>query len=871
MKEKTLVQMILPLLIIVFFLLFLINLYYIFQHQKRELLNEISGKLNSSDKIFKEDIQKGANFLFGLIDFVQKNKELEKAIKNNDVDTLKRAGDTIFKQLKSKHNITHFTFISTDRISLVRLHEPSLFGDKINRYTMLQAEKTGKPSYGLELGLLGTYTIRAVVPWYIDQKLIGYIELGDDIDDIIDRIRDTLNIEPFVLIEKKLLNQKNWEAGIKILGYNSSWGILPNYVINNKYKGVIPQSLIRIFSDNSFKKQQIYLFEPSNDIRYNLGYFPISDAKGKEVGVMVLVDNYEDIYHQEINTFAITALLSLSIILILIAFFFKILSSIDHRLTNHNIILENTVKERTADLLQANSVIESRYLLQDTLRKILAIAVEDISMDDLLDLILAELIKLPFLSIEGKGLILLIEDNPEILILKMHNGLSEEIIKKCASVNLGYCLCGRAAKERKVIFASCIDSDHDIMYDGIKPHGHFVIPIISGENLLGILNFYMCEGVERNQQEEDFLISVTNTLASIIERKKTADLFKINSEENLKIQQMLNVVLKISMQSITLQKQIEIILYIILSSEWLGVNSNALVHLVDEKSLDRLVLIAQVGIPADIAVKCSNIPFSHCICGEVAKNKKSIYTQSSTTAGCCKGHFCNRYITPILSGDKLLGILNIYAGDEFNDCDETDAMHVLWHKMEHFISSLTSILAGIIEKKKIEQTLEQMANYDTLTNLPNRAFFINSLSNILWQAKRYIEMFAILFIDLDGFKAVNDTFGHNIGDLLLKEVANRLTGCLRRNDVLSRIGGDEFIILLNRIKSRSEVSEVAERIITQISAPFHLDNNTCNIGTSIGISIHPDDGENVDELIKKADNSMYDVKKQGKNNFKFFS
>ncbi|MBF0540610.1 MAG: diguanylate cyclase [Nitrospirae bacterium] len=369
---------------------------------------------------------------------------------------------------------------------------------------------------------------------------------------------------------------------------------------------------------------------------------------------------------------------------------------------------------------------------------------------------------------------------------------------------------------------------------------------------------------------KDFLLGIIRDVTERKEKMDQIEQFKDKAHEDFKIQQLLNVILKISMESINLKKQLEIILLLIHSAEWLGLNSHALIHLVDETNEDKLVLFAHVGMSEELQKEWANINIDHCVIGDAVKNMNIIYSDIKYVGQCGNEPFQDRYISPILSGEKLLGVLNVYLGKDFDRETKTNTGNNLGQKLESFLSSLLTVLASIIEKKKIEQSLKQMANHDLLTNLPNRTFFKSMLSQTLWQASRYNESFAILFIDLDGFKAVNDNFGHNIGDLLLKEVASRLSSCLRRIDVLSRIGGDEFIVMLSRINSRDDVSEVAKKIIQQISHPFLLDSNTCKIGTSVGISIYPDDGDNEEELIKKADNSMYEVKKRGKNNFKFY-
>lgn len=181
-----------------------------------------------------------------------------------------------------------------------------------------------------------------------------------------------------------------------------------------------------------------------------------------------------------------------------------------------------------------------------------------------------------------------------------------------------------------------------------------------------------------------------------------------------------------------------------------------------------------------------------------------------------------------------------------------------------------SIVRDITERKIIEENTKHAAHYDYLTDLPNRALFVDRLEYALSLAKRSKHRLALFFLDLDGFKKVNDTLGHGHGDLLLKEVAARLLRSIRSSDVLARIGGDEFTFILNNIDLRVNASLVANKILTVLSEPFDLDGQICHIGGSIGISFYPDDSDTSESLIKQADDAMYLAKKSGKNTCRFY-
>ena len=189
----------------------------------------------------------------------------------------------------------------------------------------------------------------------------------------------------------------------------------------------------------------------------------------------------------------------------------------------------------------------------------------------------------------------------------------------------------------------------------------------------------------------------------------------------------------------------------------------------------------------------------------------------------------------------------------------------------------------ITTRKRAEEQIAKMAYFDVLTSLPNRYLFKDRLNQAILYAEKYKKLLAIIYLDLDDFKRINDTFGHNFGDKFLQAVSDRLEKKIRRIDTLSRIeednlettiarlGGDEFTILLREIKETKDASRVAQRIVDLFSQPFYIENRVIFISTSIGISLYPNDGKDVDTLLKNADTAMYHAKEKGRNHYQFFS
>jgi diguanylate cyclase (GGDEF)-like protein/PAS domain S-box-containing protein len=183
------------------------------------------------------------------------------------------------------------------------------------------------------------------------------------------------------------------------------------------------------------------------------------------------------------------------------------------------------------------------------------------------------------------------------------------------------------------------------------------------------------------------------------------------------------------------------------------------------------------------------------------------------------------------------------------------------------IRNYVAIFSDITERKQAEARVQFLAHYDALTELPNRILFADRLNQALLSAARNHAMLAVMFLDLDRFKLVNDSFGHAAGDLLLKEVARRLLRSVRASDTVSRQSGDEFVILLSDIGNHDDWANVAQKILHSASEPFHIEGNELHVGCSIGISLYPDDGADAGTLLKKADTAMYRAKHLGRNNY----
>jgi diguanylate cyclase (GGDEF)-like protein/PAS domain S-box-containing protein len=187
------------------------------------------------------------------------------------------------------------------------------------------------------------------------------------------------------------------------------------------------------------------------------------------------------------------------------------------------------------------------------------------------------------------------------------------------------------------------------------------------------------------------------------------------------------------------------------------------------------------------------------------------------------------------------------------------------------VTHCQGVVLDITSRKQAEESIHKLAFYDNLTGLPNRSLFMNRLQQALAQCRRDERLAALLFLDLDHFKEVNDQYGHAVGDKLLHAVGLRLASCIRQNDTLARFGGDEFIMLVSGSEAAEDLRRVAEKILSMMAEPFCIDQHRFDVSTSIGIALHPQDGEDTDLLLKRADVAMYVAKEMGRNGYCFFN
>ncbi|MBF0183708.1 MAG: GGDEF domain-containing protein [Magnetococcales bacterium] len=396
-----------------------------------------------------------------------------------------------------------------------------------------------------------------------------------------------------------------------------------------------------------------------------------------------------------------------------------------------------------------------------------------------------------------------------------------------------------------------------------KRHGlvsSVAIPLIFQQKTFGAFNLYSSTANDFNADRVALLSRVAEHTAFGIYTLRENQMREQEEARLQKSHQSRHAIAKLlesSLEPVPLTRQLEMALHTILSIPWLSIESKGSIFLADENSRT-LTLQAQHGLATPLLTQCHTISYGYCLCGRAAASQEVVFRSSVdaqhevTFAGIKPhGHYC----VPIMVQKRLLGVLNLYVEDGYKENPEERA----------FLTTVANTLAGIIERKSVEEEIARLARYDSLTGVFNRHSFQEHLQRSMAIARRKRQSIAILFLDLDQFKPINDHYGHATGDELLRQVSQRILDAVRATDVVSRFGGDEFCVLLLDIIQEEDVIAIGQKIIHSIAFPFILNNIECHVGVSIGAAIYPAHCNDTETLLKLADQSLYDVKRNGRN------
>jgi diguanylate cyclase (GGDEF)-like protein/PAS domain S-box-containing protein len=572
---------------------------------------------------------------------------------------------------------------------------------------------------------------------------------------------------------------------------------------------------------------------------------------------------------------------------------------------------------------RASEEIKRNYNEQQALAEIMHISLQPVSLNEMLSRSLYVLLASPSFSVLRKGAIFLVNKDMDTLKLEVNRGFSESQQMSCARLPFGKCLCGQAAEKCETIFTNHLDENHDINYDGMKQHGHYCVPILSGDHLIGVFNTYVEAGYTRKEDDVIFLKSAANILALAIVNKE--------AEEALRFTQF------------SVEHTGDALFWIKPDGCFTYINDAALSSLgyshddmmsmsvmdidpdfneedwhqswVDLKKKGSLLLESthrrKDGSTFPVEIKANyleydgkqyDFAFVHDIT-ERKKAEEELQTSHESLTAILNSMDSLVYIADMNTYEVLF--LNEYGKKTFGNhvgkncweilqtnqsepCEfctnehliDTDGnstgihiwefqntMNNRWYEcrdqaVRWFDGRLVrmEIATDITDRKQDEETIKHMAHHDLLTGLPNRILFMDRLEQAIARSRRDKSMMAVMFLDLDKFKPINDSMGHSTGDLILKKISEKLTSCMRETDTVARFGGDEFIALITDLKDTNTSTQMARKLGSIIAEPITLGANEFSLGVSIGIALYPEHADTTEKLISMADEAMYMAK-----------
>jgi PAS domain S-box-containing protein len=266
----------------------------VYRIQDNETTDRVVKKLNSVKELYKTQLDSDASMLAAALRVILSNERMKEALRAKDRKALLEWGASLSKELRVNHKITHFYFQGPDRVNILRFYKPEKYGDTINRFTMLEAQRAGQLIYGVELGTLGTFTLRVVSPCYDKGQLLGYIELGEEIEHIVSSLHKVLGVDIYVSIAKKNINREQWEEGMRMLGRKPDWERFPEHVIVSQTRKDFLEDLAPFLLESEHSRETMDITVSSKGAHYRCRFVHLLDASGKEVGDMIVALDVTD-------------------------------------------------------------------------------------------------------------------------------------------------------------------------------------------------------------------------------------------------------------------------------------------------------------------------------------------------------------------------------------------------------------------------------------------------------------------------------------------------------------------------------------------------------------------------------------------------
>ncbi|MDH3348377.1 MAG: hypothetical protein OEM02_09830 [Desulfobulbaceae bacterium] len=505
---------------LVLFLLVLVlwNFLGFYWYSMNHISDHILLKEEEVKALYHKQLADDGQLMANLIDTLQEKPCLARSFLAKDRKLLQKCAEPLLDDLHSKYGVSLFYFHNPDKVNFLRVHNPNRHSDPIKRFTLDGSSESGETIWGIEIGTFGTFTLRTVYPWYINGALIGYIELGKAINYLTPRIKETLKVNLIFIINKEFTSRSKWKEGQKMLGHHGDWDEYPNFVVIDRTTSLwLPDSDHFLTSYTGDDSHNYFEFTEEGH-NFQASKIPLLDAGTRHVGhVIVIIDVTQEMTDQKVGLICYGGF-NLLIVIIFSTFFWVYFN----RLQTTRIQQEEKKGAALFKLQQTEKQQRQREKVLTTDKHHYQRALlEEQALGALLHLALAPTTMKKYLRESLEKLIssiTWIDHLPEavIFLTKTHSGkqvlelaesfnLSPELQIRCARVEFGFCLCGRAAANREIIYIDKVDDKHDISFDSMIPHGHYVIPMLRDDTLVGVFNLYIPHGSMRDERNETFL------------------------------------------------------------------------------------------------------------------------------------------------------------------------------------------------------------------------------------------------------------------------------------------------------------------------------------------------------------------------------
>lgn len=867
----------------------------LYQQYRHYMHHKFSGNIFEMNHDMEVLLDQQTSALSLVIKPIAADPAVQKALRAGNSRALFAQWHGIFEKMKEENGLTHFYFMDKNRVCLARIHNPLKKGDVIDRFTALEAEWSRKISSGIEVGPMGTLTLRVVQPVIVENELIGYVELGKEIEDVIKYLHVQSDIQLAVILRKEYLNRSAWEEGMRLLAREGNWNLLKNDALVYSSMEKIPQPFLTLINDSTgikHKHQELDKEVYAEGNTYRVSMVEIKDVSGKEVGDLFVMSNTT---HENLEFFdkaVMGGISGLALFGVVITFIYLLIRRTDDGIKNQQRYLYES-QQRLEQLARHSRTFawevdaHGKYTyISDVVYEVLGYHVDELIGKYFYDLhpengretfkkeafeVFAR--KEPFGNLKNRsmnkagGIVWLMTNALPLLSqdgrLLGYRGNDTDITQWQKAED--------AIIESHNLLNTIIDTipirifwkSRTLRYMGCNTLFAHDAGLEKPNELVGKDDYQMGWSAQADvYREDDRAVMASGEAKLFYEEVQTTPtgetIWLSTSKVPLKNNNGEVIGILGTYEDITRQKEMQNSLR--LTAQRLN-EAQHFAHMGSwsfNLETKALVWSDEVYRIFEIDPSSSEVNYEILMDRIHPEDREMVslaYQKSLETKE--PYNVTHR----LLMDDGRIRWVHESGMSEFDE--EGNALHSM------------GTVQDISERKMAEEKVEQLVFFDSLTHLPNRTLLIDRLNQSMSLSARSNQFGALLFIDLDNFKLLNDTLGHGVGDNLLKLSSERLKKCLREGDTVARLGGDDFVILLSDLGSEEKYAaasceSIGEKILSVLGEPYELETASYQSTASIGITLFRGDSISDDELMKQADLAMYKSKEAGKNGLSFF-